>query len=80
VQLLGIEAAEELTTAATSVDLGEHGRRGGEVMVLGGLARSRANCTCGWDGGRRFWRAGAVLDAHLHAAGGCELRSPLVFR
>lgn len=44
------------------------------------VIRRRAVCGCGWEGHRRWTRAGAVLDAQLHSAGtGCALASPLVW-
>jgi hypothetical protein len=44
-----------------------------------GPTYSRAVCSCGWVGQRRFLRASASQDAWRHfAASGCRLASPLV--
>jgi hypothetical protein len=77
-ELLEADAVQELAELADTLGLGVHRRVNGEVTVDKGRIHSRATCTCGWDGGPRFWRAAAIVDAHIHAAAGCELLSPLV--
>jgi hypothetical protein len=41
--------------------------------------KSRAECSCGYEGRRRFIRTAAVNDALIHSARtGCQADSPLV--
>lgn len=53
----------------------------GIVAVARGAWRSRAGCSCGWQGRQHWLSAIAVYDAHLHAASNeCRPAVPLVFR
>jgi hypothetical protein len=50
-------------------------------VFIYGLGKSRAECSCGWEGKLRWTRGRAVLDALMHAMDtGCRENWPLVFR
>jgi len=50
-------------------------------VFIYGPGKSRAECSCGWEGRLRWTRGRAVLDALFHAMDtGCRENWPLVFR
>jgi hypothetical protein len=52
---------------------------GGVAMVVKGLIRARAECSCGWQGSGHVLSAVAVHHALVHAAvHRCQARVPLV--